>query len=142
MNERFITGIATGLTVVLVIFILGFSLGRNPTDAGMILISSQSAMESSAVADSEPESSAVDQPSSSLPESSQSEESTAFPVDLNTADAAQLDTVPGIGEVIAGRIIEYRNSVGKFKTVDELLNVKGIGEKTLEEMRDFLTVSE
>lgn len=142
MNERFVTRVATGLTAVLVIFILGFSLGRNPTDDGMILISSQSAIESSAIVDSEPESSAVDQPSSALPESSQSEESTAFPIDLNTADAAQLDTVPGIGEVIAGRIIEYRNSVGKFKTVDELLNVKGIGEKTLDEMRDYLTVSE
>lgn len=141
MNEQFVTWVATGLTAVLVIFILGFSLGRAPTEDGMLLVSSQSAIESSAVVNSEPESPAADQPSSALPESSQSE-SAVFPVDLNTADAALLDTVPGIGEVIAGRIIEYRNSVGKFKTVDELLNVKGIGEKTLEEMRDYLTVSE
>lgn len=141
MNERFVTRVATGLTAVLVIFILGFSLGRAPTEDGMLLVSSQSAIESSAVINSEPESPAADQPSSALSESSQ-DESAVFPVDLNTADAALLDTVPGIGEVIAGRIIEYRNSVGKFKTVDELLNIKGIGEKTLEEMRDYLTVSE
>ena len=141
MNERFVTRVATGLTAVLVIFILGFSLGRAPTEDGMLLVSSQSAIESSAVINSEPESPAADQPSSALSESSQSE-SAVFAVDLNTADAALLDTVPGIGEVIAGRIIEYRNSVGKFKTVDELLNIKGIGEKTLEEMRDYLTVSE
>ena len=141
MNERFVTGAATGLTAVLVIFILGFSLGRTPTEDGMLLVSSQSAMESSAIVNSEPESSAAEQPSSALSESSQ-DESGVFPVDLNTADATLLDTVPGIGDVIAGRIIEYRNSVGKFKTVDELLNVKGIGEKTLEEMRDYLTVSE
>ena len=141
MNERFVTRVATGLTAVLVIFILGFSLGRAPTEDGMLLVSSQSAIESSAVVNSEPESPAADQPSSALSESSQ-DESAVFPVDLNTADAALLDSVPGIGEVIAGRIIEYRNSVGKFKTVDELLNIKGIGEKTLEEMRDYLTVSE
>lgn len=141
MNEQFVTWVATGLTAVLVIFILGFSLGRAPTEDGMLLVSSQSAMESSAIVNSEPESSAAEQPSSALSESSQSE-SAVFPVDLNTADEALLDSVPGIGEVIAGRIIEYRNSVGKFKTVDELLNIKGIGEKTLEEMRDYLTVSE
>ena len=141
MNEQFVTCVATGLTAVLVIFILGFSLGRAPTEDGMLLVSSQSAIESSAVVNSEPESPAADQPSSALSESSQ-DESAVFPVDLNTADAALLDSVPGIGEVIAGRIIEYRNSVGKFKTVDELLNIKGIGEKTLEEMRDYLTVSE
>ena len=141
MNERLVTRVATGLSAVLGIFILGFSLGRAPTEDGMLLVPSQSAIESSAVINSEPESPAADQPSSALSESSQSE-SAVFPVDLNTADAALLDTVPGIGEVIAGRIIEYRNSVGKFKTVDELLNIKGIGEKTLEEMRDYLTVSE
>ncbi len=142
MNERFITGIATGLTAVLVIFILGFSLGRNPTGDAMLLVSSQPVMESPAVSDTESVSETADSSTSSLPEPSQSDDSAAFPVDLNTADAAQLDLVPGIGEVIAARIIEYRNLVGKFKTVDELLNVKGIGEKTLEEMREFLTVSE
>ena len=139
MNEQFVTWVATGLTAVLVIFILGFSLGRAPTEDGMLLVSSQSAMESSAIVNSEPESSAAEQPSSALSESSQSE-SAVFPVDLNTADAALLDTVPGIGEVIAGRIIEYRNSVGKFKTVDELLNIKGIGEKTYANLKDLICI--
>ena len=50
--------------------------------------------------------------------------------------------VPGIGEAIAARILEYRETVGKFLTVDELLNVSGIGEKTLEKMRPYFTVGE
>ncbi len=141
MTERWVTRAAVGLTAILVIFILGFSLGRAPEEDGMLLVSSQPAAESSAAVNPETESPADNLPSSALSELSPVE-AAVFPVDLNTADAAMLDSVPGIGEVIAGRIIEYRNSIGKFKTVDELLNVKGIGEKTLEEMRDYLTVSE
>ena len=44
--------------------------------------------------------------------------------------------------MIAERILAYRESVGQFQTVEELLNVKGIGEKTLKEMREYLTVEE
>ncbi|GAA1702312.1 hypothetical protein GCM10009792_23210 [Microcella alkalica] len=61
-------------------------------------------------------------------------------VDLNTADAAALDALPGIGPAIAGRIIEWREQNGPFRAVDELLAVSGIGEKTLSEFRDRVTV--
>lgn len=61
-------------------------------------------------------------------------------VDINTASAEELCTLDGIGEVIAGRIIEYRGENGPFTSVDELINVKGIGEKKLEDIRDRICV--
>jgi len=62
------------------------------------------------------------------------------PVDLNTADAETLQKVPGIGEALARRIIEFRNEHGPFEKVDDLLNVRGIGTTSLEKLRPHLTV--
>ena len=60
-------------------------------------------------------------------------------VDINTATVAQLQTLPGIGEVIAQRIIDYREANGPFQSVGELIKVKGIGEKRLEAIWDLVT---
>jgi competence protein ComEA len=62
-------------------------------------------------------------------------------VDINRADLDQLETLPGIGEKIAERINAYREKNGPFKSVDDLLNVKGIGPKMLEKIRPLITVS-
>lgn len=56
------------------------------------------------------------------------------PVAVNTADAEELDTLPGVGEVIARRIMEEREKNGPFFYPEDLMNVKGIGEKTLEKL--------
>lgn len=61
-------------------------------------------------------------------------------INLNLATAADLETLPGIGEVLAQRIIEHRESNGPFASVDELVEVSGIGEARLEDMRDRVTV--
>ena len=61
-------------------------------------------------------------------------------VNVNTAAAEELETLPGIGEVLAATIIAYREGHGPFTTVDQLLDVSGIGEVTLEEIRDLVTV--
>jgi competence protein ComEA len=61
-------------------------------------------------------------------------------VNVNTADAATLETLPGIGEVLAQAIIDHREDNGPFTSVDELIEVSGIGEVTLEELRDLVTV--
>jgi competence protein ComEA len=64
----------------------------------------------------------------------------AGPVNLNTADAAKLDTLPGVGPATAAAIIEHRGDVGRFTSVDQLLDVPGIGEAKLEALRDLVTV--
>lgn len=61
-------------------------------------------------------------------------------VNLNTAGVAQLDAVKGIGPAIAQRIVDHRNRNGPFSSVDDLLDVPGIGPKTLAKMRDQLVV--
>ena len=61
-------------------------------------------------------------------------------VDINTADAATLMTVNGIGPVLADRIIAYREEVGDFASVEDLIHVKGIGEKTLAKIRQYVGV--
>lgn len=61
-------------------------------------------------------------------------------LDLNTATAEQLQTLPGIGPVIAERIISYRETNGGFESVGELMQVPGIGEKKLEEVWDLVSV--
>ncbi len=64
------------------------------------------------------------------------------PVNINTATTKELKTVPGIGKVIAERIVEYREKVHLFAAVDGLLNVKGIGAATLEKIRPYVTVED
>lgn len=61
-------------------------------------------------------------------------------VDLNSATLAQLDALPGVGPVTAQSILDWRQENGRFTSVDDLLDVSGIGEKTLEDLRDRVTV--
>lgn len=61
-------------------------------------------------------------------------------VNINTADLNELMTLNGIGKVKGQAIIDYRNEHGPFSSVDELIEVKGIGEKTLEKLREFVMV--
>ncbi len=63
------------------------------------------------------------------------------PVNINTASSEELQQVPGIGPVTAEKILQMRKSYGSFKSVDDLLSIKGIGKKRLEKMRRYLTVS-
>ncbi|MCR4646924.1 MAG: helix-hairpin-helix domain-containing protein [Oscillospiraceae bacterium] len=61
-----------------------------------------------------------------------------FPIDLNTADAAALAQIPGIGEVTAAAIIAYRDEHGGFRNREELLQIHGIGEKRYQELLDYI----
>ncbi|WP_220501756.1 ComEA family DNA-binding protein [Microbispora sp. H10670] len=61
-------------------------------------------------------------------------------VNLNTATAGQLDALPGVGGVIAQRIVDYRDARGGFQSVDQLKDVPGIGERKFAELRDKVTV--
>lgn len=62
------------------------------------------------------------------------------PVDLNTATVTELDALPGVGPVLAGRIVEWRQANGRFTTVDDLNEVSGIGDATMEKLRPMVRV--
>ena len=61
-------------------------------------------------------------------------------ININTADKDELTSLDGIGETIAERIIEYRDANGFFGNTEDIKNVKGIGDKTFENIKDFITV--
>ena len=63
-----------------------------------------------------------------------------YKLDLNTAGKVQLMEIPGIGEITAERILDYRDRNGAFTTIDELMNIEGIGEKKLLQMEPYLKV--
>ena len=63
------------------------------------------------------------------------------PVNLNTANAAQLESLPGISKATAERIIEYREKNGGFKKIEDLMNVRGIGEKSFLQLKPLITVA-
>ena len=64
----------------------------------------------------------------------------SFPISINQAEKAEFMALPGIGEVLAERILNFREEHGNFSSVEELLNVEGIGKKRLEEILDLITV--
>ena len=120
-----------GITVLLLLtflflgFICGFFIGRNVNHSNVEL----SRM---------PKPTITPAPSGTQP-ISQPQQITGK-ININTASHAELMTLPGIGEVIAQRIIDYRTAYGPFPTVESLKNVSGIGDKKLEAVIDLITV--
>jgi competence protein ComEA len=64
----------------------------------------------------------------------------ATKINLNSATAEQLTSLPGIGSATAKLIIEHRTKAGKFSRIEELMNVKGIGEKKFQSIKDLITL--
>ena len=62
-------------------------------------------------------------------------------VNINTATQTELETLPGIGEAIASKIIEYREQNGKFNKIEDLQNVKGIGKAKFEDIKEYIVVN-
>lgn len=63
------------------------------------------------------------------------------PVNINTASTSELDVLPGIGEVTARRIVEFRELNGPYRSIDDLVHVEGISTRTVEELRDLVTTA-
>lgn len=78
--------------------------------------------------------------SSSEPEPSASSDTAVTLINLNTATAEELDTLPGIGPARAQAIITYREEQGEFYTIEQVMEVDGIGEGIFEQIREFITV--
>jgi competence protein ComEA len=72
--------------------------------------------------------------------SSKSQNKAAVMVNLNTATAAELTELPGVGPKTAARIVEYRQKKGPFKKPEELMNVQGVGEKSFLRLKSQITV--
>ena len=139
------------LSVLLAIFAVGFFLGRatRAGSSGEVIVQTQSQEPVQAEALLSPQSAdAVDSK-----ESEQGSDAAAKPetvsaaddegrINLNTADAAALCALPGIGEKLAGRIIEYREKYGLFRSIEELMDVSGIGEKKFAAVKDLIYVGE
>ena len=111
------------LTCVFAAFMLGLFAGRNFNKMPVTVRSLPAVTE--APADIQPENPAPTEPKI---------------IDLNTATSEQLQTLPGIGPVLAERIVAYRQEIGTFTSVGQLMNVSGIGDKKLEELWDYVTV--
>ena len=119
--------ILVAVTLLFAVFTLGFFLGRNGSH-GRVEMSVPAAMQTRP-------------PQTTLPEPTTPETvAVTFPIDINRADAEQLTALPGVGEVLANRIVAYREENGSFLSTQELQNVEGIGEKRLDAILDLITV--
>jgi competence protein ComEA len=68
------------------------------------------------------------------------ETANAAKININSATAEQLTSLPGIGPATAKLILEHRTKVGKFSRIEELMNIKGIGEKKFQSIKDLITL--
>ena len=76
-----------------------------------------------------------------VPAPNQEAESSTSLVGLNTATGPELEALPGVGPALAARIIEYREANGGFKKLEDLMNVRGIGERTFLRLRPLVSVT-
>jgi len=116
------------ITAVFLAFTLGFFLGRNPS-SGTVSISVPPAVQTMPA-----------ETTSAPTEAVEETQAVTFPIDINAASEAEFQALPGIGEVLAQRIVAYRQEHGPFHAVEELLNVEGIGEKRIAQILDLITI--
>ena len=116
------------LTIAFAAFTLGFYFGQNRSPAPVTI--------------SVPSHMMTIPPKTTLPQMEESlpEPTVSFPLDLNHSDEEDLTYLPGIGEVLARRIIAYREEHGSFTSVEEILNVEGIGKKRFEDIYNLISI--
>jgi len=116
------------LTLVFAAFTAGLYTGRN-SGADSMRISVSTSMQ-------------ISPPQTTTPAEETVPETTAvtFPIDINLADKEEFMALPGIGDVLAQRIVDYRTEHGAFSSPEHLLNVRGIGKIRMEEILELITV--
>lgn len=131
------------ITCIFAAFVFGFFAGRNLNRTPVQIRTISPAPETTAAAIEENHSeSAAPETESESRENAGSGDSVSFPININTATSAQLENLPGIGPVIAQRIVDYRNAYGPYTSPGHLINVSGIGEKRLAAIWDYITIGD
>ncbi|MBE6948464.1 MAG: ComEA family DNA-binding protein [Ruminococcaceae bacterium] len=118
-NKRFET-VIIAVTLIFATFTLGFFIGRNSVEGSFTVETQNIIVEAN---------------------DTNSDEDIAV-ININTADLETLVELPGIGEAIAQRIIDYREANGDFKTIEDIKNVSGIGESVYKNIQLLITVSD
>lgn len=121
------------LAVLAAVFTLGFFAGRSGGSSFVVQTQEQVSQEST---DAEQTTASAAESDASPAQEIISESK----VNINTADSALLQTLPGIGDTLAGRIIAYREENGNFTIIDEITDVNGLGDKLFENLQDLITV--
>jgi len=119
------TYILLAVTMLFLVFTCGFFLGRTGTHRAVILPQS--------IAESTPP------PETTVP-AAKPTEAPDHRLNINTASVPELSTLPGIGEVIARRIVDFRTANGPFQDVTQLTQIEGIGEKRMEDLLSLITI--
>ncbi len=119
------------VTVLFIGLLLGCFIGRNVS--GPQILVNPGFSESPAT---------VTSPPTTFPLSTEISTGVTFPLNINTATKQMLIELPGIGEVLAGRIIEYRESFGDFATLEELMEVSGISQKKFDALSGLITLTD
>ncbi len=121
LDEKLMIKILLALTMAFGVFIVSFQL----FERNMITIPERMVI--------------INSSEINLPESFKEKmENGTISVNINTAEKEELEQIPGIGETMAQRIIEYREENGRFSSLEELLNIPRIGEKTLEKIKPYI----
>lgn len=124
-----ISAILAVVTALFAGFTLGLFVGRN-SGSGTVTLAVPAQMQTAPAT----------APTTAALAETATEETISFPVNINTADADTLTALPGIGKVLAERIVAYRQQNGPFRAIEEITNVEGIGEKKAEAIFELIAV--